>query len=120
MALCTLDEYASHPSTTRMTINISGSPWTFEVTNARGIKVRDILAKVCETMNYNVGNTEFQAFQPAIRNAAVASFQCRGGDQGGFQNGLKRFDFMSGNRFFVGLRRSRDGYSWDTSFASLA
>lgn len=119
MALPTLDEFALKASATRMVIHISGSPWNFEIINARGITVRDILARLCEAMNYNVGNPEFLMFDQGVRNIATFSFHQRSGDQG-FQNGMKRFDFLGGNRFFVGLRKARDGHGWDASFASLA
>ncbi|KIM84493.1 hypothetical protein PILCRDRAFT_87417 [Piloderma croceum F 1598] len=118
MALSTLDEFASNSSTTRMVINIPSSPWKVEIVHARGITVRDILAKLCETMNYRVGNPEFLSFDQTVRNVAYASFNRRNGTQ--FQDGLNRFDFLGGNRFFVGLTKARDGYSWDANFASLA
>ena len=116
-----LNEYALHPSVTHVTINIPGSAWQVKITNARGITVRDILSEICESMCYHVGNTEFQAFAPQIRDAALRVFQRRGGaEPGGFQSGLRRFDFMGGNMFFVGLRKARDGFSWDANFASFA
>jgi hypothetical protein len=120
VALTVLDEYASNPAATRMFINIPGSPWTFDITNARGVTIRDVLSMICETMNYNVGNTEFQAFDQTIRNIASTSFQQRGGSNAGFKSGLRRFDFMGNNKFFVGLRKARDGFSWDANFALLA
>jgi hypothetical protein len=57
-------------------------------------------------MIYNVGNLEFQTFALPVRNAAVALFQHRGGDQGGFHNGLKHHDFMGRTRFFVYFRKN--------------
>jgi hypothetical protein len=102
-----------------MTINIPGSTWGFEVTNPRGITVGDVLAKLCETMNYIVSNTEYQGFPQTTRDMAYALARRRG-DQGGFKSGIRRVDFMSGNRFFVGLSKSRHGFTWDANFASLA
>ena len=116
MALSTLDEFASNSSTTRMVINIPSSPWKIEIMHARGITVRDILVRLCETMSYRVGNPEFLAFDQRVRDVASASFSKRNGQ---FRDGLNRFDFLGGNRFFVGLTKARDGYSWDANFASL-
>jgi hypothetical protein len=110
MLLSTLDEYASSPPTQRMSVNIPGLPWNFEVASARGITVRDVLAKLCETMDSHVGNTEFQLFDLATRNLASASFMARG------RNGMRRFDFVSGTRCFAGLIKARDGFSWDAFF----
>jgi hypothetical protein len=115
MALNTLDEFASNSSTTRMVINIPSSPWKVEIMHARGITVRDILVRLCEAMSYRVGNPEFHSFDQMVRNMASTSFYKRNG-----QDGLNRFDFLGGNRFFVGLTKARDGYSWDANFASLA
>src|ERR1700733_12270310 len=57
------NEPAVHPSTTRMILNIKGFPqWFIEVVNPYGVTVGDVLARICETMNCSVSNTEFSTF----------------------------------------------------------
>lgn len=115
-----LDEQAVNPPTTRIIINIPGySRWAFEVTNPRGVTVRDVLVKICETMKYRVGNPEFNSFDKPTRDAATFSFHQRGQiDQTAFAQGLQRFDFLRQGKFFIGLTRGRESAnSWDASFA---
>lgn len=103
----------SHPSTSRMILNIKGFPqWFIEVVNPYGVTVGDVLARICETMNYSVSNTEFNTFGNGMRTLASNSFAQRQNDQNALTQGVQRSDCME-RKLFVGLQASVNSYSWD-------
>jgi hypothetical protein len=114
-----LDEYATIPSAAHMAIHLSPHPWDIDVVNVRGITVRDILNQICDAMHFHVGQSEFMALDHSGRLAATSAFQGRDGANSVHQSGLRRFDFLGGDRFFIGLAKARDGSSWHANFGTL-
>ncbi|KDQ51435.1 hypothetical protein JAAARDRAFT_530294 [Jaapia argillacea MUCL 33604] len=106
-----LDEPATNPSTTSLSIHIPQLPiWSFTVENPRGVTVSDVLNRLHAKLRGRISRTEWQgSFSKTTQNMGVAAFNARtSGDESARNDGMKRMDLLGSNTFFAGLTTPRN------------
>lgn len=101
-----LNEPASHPPSSHITLVIPGLIWNIEVSSPRTVTVNDIIRALYEKLQRPASNEEYSQHTPPVQQIASLAFAARKKMPG---EGVKRFDFLGPKTRFAGLSRSQDG-----------
>ncbi|EIM89185.1 uncharacterized protein STEHIDRAFT_167070 [Stereum hirsutum FP-91666 SS1] len=102
----TLNEPASHPPSSYITLVIPGLIWTIEIPSARTVTVNDILRALYEKLQRPADRREYDAHSQPVQQIASSTFAARRRTSG---DGLKRIDFLGPKTRFAGMSRIQDG-----------
>lgn len=102
----TLNEPASHPPSSYITLVIPGLIWTIEIPSARTVTVNDILRALYEKLQRPADKREYDAHSQPVQQITSSTFAARRRTPG---DGLKRIDFLGPKTRFAGMSRIQDG-----------
>ncbi|TFK33651.1 hypothetical protein BDQ12DRAFT_727591 [Crucibulum laeve] len=113
-----LNEYATHTPTTIMRVTIPWLPGSFiNIENPTGVTIADVCRQIQLRLVQDIDQVTATRIDARYLEIAQATFRSRIASRSEFNVGLKMYDCLGSEQFFIGLVPNADG-SYAMRFAS--